>query len=79
MSTNTIAPTIVRVPPWSATGNATARPDSCPAMHPRLHASSKRSITAAHSKLVTQSGAQNHIVLPPQRLHPTRRGATKSP
>ena len=79
MSANTIAPTIARLPGRSATGNATARPDRRLPMHARPHAVPKHSTAAPHSTSLSQPRVQNHMTLPPQRRHPTPRGATKSP
>ena len=79
MSASTISRIIVRIPSRSTTGNDAARPEGAPALHVRLQAASKHSVSAAHSKPLTQSGARNRMTLAPQRLLPRRHVPTKSP
>jgi hypothetical protein len=52
MIANTVFRIIVRVSRWLLTGNAAARPDSCPARRRSLCASLKYRDSAAHPKLI---------------------------
>jgi hypothetical protein len=79
MIANTISRVIVHLSRWSSSGNAAARPNSCPALPMSLRASPKYRDSIAHSKQISQSGALNHSIPAPQRLMPNHRAALKSP
>ena len=79
MIANTISRIIVRGLHWSSTGNAAARPESCPAPHVTLQISPKHRVHDALSNPITRSGMRNHKVATHRRRLPARRTMIKSP
>jgi hypothetical protein len=79
MIAGTLSRNIARFPRWSSTGNATARPASCPAWHISLDTSLKYRDRTTHSMPTSQSGILNHTIHASQRPLSTRRAAVKSP
>jgi hypothetical protein len=57
--------TTARFPRWSSTGNAAARPNTCPAWYLRLSAAPKHSISTARSSPVARSSTHNHKIPTP--------------
>ena len=79
MSANTISSAIAHIPSRSTTGNATARPDRCPALHSMLHAAPKHGLSAALAKLVRQANDRLHNISALRQCLLTRTVHTKSP
>ena len=67
------------LPRWSMTRYATARPNTCPALHSAPRPSPKRIVNAAQSKPISQTSGHNNVIPEPRRLTHTHIRATKSP
>ncbi len=68
-----------RVPRWSSTGHAGARPDRWPALLPALHFSQRAIVMGAQAKLIGPTTERNYPTAAPPRLTPTSIAAVKSP
>jgi hypothetical protein len=68
-----------RVPRWSSTGHASARPDRSPALLSAPHSSPKAIVIAAQAKSIGPTSTRIHPTAAPPRLAPTRIAAIKSP
>jgi hypothetical protein len=81
MSAGVASPTRAaeRLPRWSSTGHARARPDRWSALLPALHSSQKDVVVSAPAKPVGASSRSNHSTAVPPRLNSTPIAAVKSP
>jgi hypothetical protein len=66
-------------PRWSMTRYATARPNTCPALHSAPRASPKRIVNGTQSKPISQTSGYNNVIPEPRRLPHTHIRAIKSP
>jgi hypothetical protein len=64
---------------WSMTRYATARPNTCPALHSAPPASLKRIVNTTQSRLISQISGHNNVIPEPRRLPHTHSRAIKSP
>ncbi len=66
---------------WSMSRYATARPNTCPALHsaPRVCVFPKRTFNAAQSKLINQTSGHNNVISELRRLPHAHSRAIKSP
>ena len=71
-------PTTNRLPRWSLTRYAAARPNTWLALHSAPRAPPKR-IVNAQSKPISQTGGHNNVIPEPRRLPHTPTTAIKSP
>jgi len=78
-SATSLAPAAERVPHWSSTGHASARPDSCPTLLPTPHSSQRDIIMGAQARSIGPAGSRNHPTVMPPRLAHTPSAAVKSP
>jgi hypothetical protein len=72
-------PTTNRLPRWSLTRYAAARPSTCQALHSAPHASAKHIVNATQSKSISQTRGHNNLIPEPRRLPHTPTTAVKSP
>ena len=68
-----------RVPHWSSTDHAGARPYRGPALHATPRAAPKRIVSGAQSKPIGQTSSHNRFIPTPRHLSPTHIVAIKSP
>jgi hypothetical protein len=68
-----------RVPRWSMTRYAAARPSTWLALHSAPHASPKPIVNATQSKPISQTCGHNNLIPEPRRLPHTPTTAIKSP
>jgi hypothetical protein len=68
-----------RVPRWSSTSHASARPDSRPALHSTPHSSPRAVVIGAEATPIGLTSTRNHTTATPPRVEPTLIAAIKSP
>ena len=71
-------PTIKRLPRWSMTGYAAARPNTCPALHSAPPASPKRIVSATQPRTISQT-CEHNVIPEPRRLPHIHSRPIKSP
>jgi hypothetical protein len=79
MIASTISRIIARVPRWSSTGDAAARPDRSPAPPMSLGVSPKYRDSNARPGPISQSSALDRTITAPHRSLSNRRATAKSP
>jgi hypothetical protein len=78
-SATSLTRTAERVPRWSSTGLARARPDRCPALLSTSLSSSRAIVIGAELKPIGRTSRRNHPTGPLPRRASTLIAAVKSP
>jgi hypothetical protein len=71
--------TAERIPPWSSTSRAGARPHRCPALQSAPHSTLRTIILAAEATSIGPTNRRHHPSLTPPRLALNPIAAIKSP
>ena len=68
-----------RVPRWSSTRHASARPDAWPTLLLALHSTQRPMVVGAPAKPIGPTSKRNHPTAAPRRLTPTPIAELKPP